>query len=49
MKEIIAQGLKKIEKYKKAVDCSEGKLEAVKAIKSIIQQLAACCKHTRTG
>ncbi|KUL91511.1 hypothetical protein ZTR_01592 [Talaromyces verruculosus] len=37
MKEIIAHGLKKIEKYKKAVDYSEDKLEAVKAIKSIIE------------
>ncbi|GAM41446.1 hypothetical protein TCE0_042r14574 [Talaromyces pinophilus] len=37
MTEIIAQGLKKIEKYKKAIDYSEDKLEAVKAIKSIIE------------
>lgn len=37
MKEIIAQGLKKIEKYKKAIDYSDDKLEAVKAIKSIIE------------
>lgn len=36
MKEVIALGLKKIEKYKEAIDYSEGKLEAVKAIKSII-------------
>lgn len=37
MKEIIVQGLKKIEKYKNAIDYSEDKLEAVKAIKNIIE------------
>lgn len=36
MKEIIALGLKKIEKYKEAIDHSEGKLEIAKAIKSIL-------------
>lgn len=37
MNEIIDQGLKKIEKYKKVIDYSEDKLEVVKAIKNIIE------------